>query len=115
MRDVRIQRKHFRRAKARRKRYDASGRPPRFAVILHGDWINSCAYMVRLLQRIFFYSHSKAWSLVLLARCIGRCSVWKGSYEIAEMKAYQLRASGPDPRRIAAGARRLEVTIEPSR
>ena len=115
MRDAHALTRRLRKTLSRRKlRYD-SGRPPRYAVVLHGDWINSSQYIARMLQRTFFYSPTRSCYLALLARCVGRCTVWKGPFEIAEMKAYQLRAYGPDPRRITAGARPLDVTLEPLR
>lgn len=113
MRDARTLSRRLRRTLSRRSQRRDSGRPPRYAVVLHGDWINSSQYIARMLQRTFFYSSTKALYLAFLARCVGRCAVWKGPFEIAEMKAYQLRAYGPDPRRITAGARPLDVTLEP--
>jgi ATP-dependent Clp protease adaptor protein ClpS len=115
MSDARILKGRLRSTRTRNRRYNEFGRPPRYAVVLHGDWINSSHYIARMLQKVFFYSHTKSCYLALLARCLGRCTVWKGPFEIAEMKAYQLRACGPDPRRTAAGAQSLEVTIEPLR
>ncbi len=113
MRDAHTLTRRLRRTlTGRRLRYEP-GRPPRYAVVLHGDWINSSQYIARMLQRTFFYSQTRASYLALLARCVGRCTVWKGPFEIAEMKAYQLRSYGPDPRRITAGARPLDVTLEP--
>jgi ATP-dependent Clp protease adapter protein ClpS len=113
MRDAHTLTRRLRRTlTGRRLRYEP-GRPPRYAVVLHGDWINSSQYIARMLQRTFFYSPTRASYLALLARCVGRCTVWKGPFEIAEMKAYQLRSYGPDPRRITAGARPLDVTLEP--
>lgn len=115
MRDARTLTRRIRRTLSRRTLRHDSGRPPRYAVVLHGDWINRSQYIARMLQRTFFYSPTKSSYLAFLARCIGRCTVWKGPFEIAEMKAYQLRAYGPDPRRITAGARPLDVTLEPLR
>ena len=113
MRDARILTRRLRKTLSGRRLRHESGRPPRYAVVLHGDWINSSQYIARMLQRTFFYGPTKSSYLAFVARCIGRCTVWKGPFEIAEMKAYQLRAYGPDPRRITAGARPLDVTLEP--
>ncbi|MBM4254847.1 MAG: ATP-dependent Clp protease adaptor ClpS [Deltaproteobacteria bacterium] len=113
MRDARTLKRSLRKTFSRGNLRHESGRPPHYAVVLHGDWINSSQYIARMLQKTFFYSHTKANYLALLARFVGRCTVWKGPFEIAEMKAYQLRAYGPDPRRITAGARPLDVTLEP--
>jgi ATP-dependent Clp protease adaptor protein ClpS len=88
-------------------------RPPLYAVLLHDDPLNGFDYVVKVLRKVFFYSWAKAFWLTLKAHCTGRSVVWKGTFEIAEVKAQQLQACGPDPARVSAGARPLDVTIEP--
>jgi ATP-dependent Clp protease adapter protein ClpS len=79
---------------------------------LHYDPINGFGYVVRMLMKVFFYSRTKARWLTLKAHYAGRSRVWTGTFEIAETKAHELRACGPDPERIAAGAQPLNVTVE---
>ena len=86
--------------------------PPRYAVVLHNDPINSFGYVVRMLMKVFFYRRAKAYWLTLKAHCVGRSRVWTGTFEIAETKAYELRACGPDPDRVADGAQPLTVSVE---
>jgi ATP-dependent Clp protease adaptor protein ClpS len=43
----------------------------------------------------------------------GRSTVWIGPLEVAELKADQIRACGPDPEQVYRGAQPLQVTVEP--
>ncbi len=86
--------------------------PPRYAVVLHKDPINGFGYVVRTLMKVFFYSRKKAYWLTLKAHYAGRSRIWTGVFEIAETKAHELRACGPDPERIVDGAQPLTVSVE---
>ena len=113
--DSRALKRRLRKTITRQKLRSERQRPPLFAVVLHNDAINRFDYVVRVLQRVFFFGRTKAWLITFIARCVGRSVVWKGTFEIAETKAHLLKSHGPDPERIAAGARPLWVTVEPLR
>jgi ATP-dependent Clp protease adaptor protein ClpS len=86
---------------------------PPYAVILHNDPINGFDFVVGVLMKVFRYGGGKAFWMTLKAHTAGRCVVWSGSLEVAELKVEQLRAAGPDPRKVAEGAKPLKVTAEP--
>ncbi len=88
-------------------------RLPPYAVILHNDQVNGFGFVVEVLQKVFGYGKPKALQLTLTAHLRGRSTVWTGSLEVAELKAEQIQACGPDPERMKAGAHPLEVSIEP--
>ena len=86
---------------------------PRYAVILHNDDINTMQWVITVLQKVFGYTMEKALLLMFDAHLTGKSRVWVGPFEIAEHYADRIVSYGPDPRRIADGARPLRVTLEP--
>ena len=88
-------------------------RLPPYAVILHNDQVNGFGYVVGVLQKVFGYGKPKALQLTLTAHFRGRSTVWTGSLEVAELKAEQIQACGPDPEQKKAGPHPLGVSIEP--
>ena len=70
---------------------------PPHAVILHNDPINGFGYVVETLIKVFRYGGGRAFWLTLKAHTAGRTIVWTGCLEVAELKAEQIRACGPDP------------------
>jgi ATP-dependent Clp protease adaptor protein ClpS len=88
-------------------------RQPPYAVILHNDDINGMDFVVNALRKVFHYSLVHAIGLMMKAHLSGKCIVWTGSLEVAELKADQLRSCGPDPSMKQHGACTLSVTIEP--
>ncbi len=88
-------------------------RQPPYAVILHNDQANGFGFVVGVLQKVFGYGKPKALQLTLTAHLRGRSTVWTGCLEVAELKAEQIQACGPDPAQIKAGAQPLGVSIEP--
>ncbi|MCS6865028.1 MAG: ATP-dependent Clp protease adaptor ClpS [Gemmataceae bacterium] len=87
-------------------------RQPPYAVILHNDDTNTMDFVVVVLRKVFGYAVEKCIQLMLEAHTRGRAVVWIGPLEVAELKADQIRACGPDP---AAGraSHPLGVTVEP--
>jgi ATP-dependent Clp protease adaptor protein ClpS len=85
---------------------------PPHAVILHNDPINGFGFVVDTLMKVFRYNGGKAFWLTLKAHTAGRTIVWAGNLEVAELKAEQVRACGPDPAKIAEGATPLRVTTQ---
>ena len=88
-------------------------RQPPYAVVLHNDPINGFDFVIGVLMKVFRYTGGKAFWLTLKAHTAGRSVVWSGSLEVAELKVEQLRAAGPDPRKVDEGAKPLKVTAEP--
>lgn len=88
-------------------------RQPPYAVVLHNDDYNGMDFVVGALRKVFRYSLVQAVKLMMKAHVSGRCIVWTGPLEVAELKADQLRSCGPDPHMKQHGATSLAVTIEP--
>ena len=86
---------------------------PPYAVILHNDSVNGFDWVVGVMRSVIRCGPTRAFWLVLKAHVGGRGRVWSGSLEVAEFKAEQIRAAGPDPRKIEAGAKPLRISIEP--
>ena len=84
---------------------------PPYAVILHDDDFNDMAFVAGVLQKVFGYALVKCVTLMLEAHKTGRSVVWVGPLEVAELKADQIHACGPDPHN--AKAKPLRVTVEP--
>jgi len=85
---------------------------PPYAVVLHNDPINRFEWVIGVLRTVLRCGGSRAFWLVLKTHVSGRGTVWSGSLEVAEFKAEQIRAFGPDPAKAAAGAKPLFVTVE---
>ena len=92
---------------------DKPKRQPPHAVVLHNDPVNGFDYVVGVLRKVLHYNGGRAFWLTLRAHTSGRSVVWSGTLELAELKAEQIRACGPDPNKAADGALPLTVTIEP--
>jgi ATP-dependent Clp protease adaptor protein ClpS len=88
-------------------------RQPPYAVILHNDNLNGFDFVVGVLCKVFRYEVVKSYKLTMDAHTSGRSIVWSGMREVAELRADQIRACGPDPVAKANGALALRVTIEP--
>lgn len=86
---------------------------PPHAVILHNDDINGAEYVVGVLRKVFHYGLIKSVQLTFQAHFTGKAAVWSGSLEVAELKADQIRSSGPDPAKRSKGALPLKVSVEP--
>jgi ATP-dependent Clp protease adaptor protein ClpS len=80
---------------------------------LHNDDANGFDFVIGVLCKVFHYSSIKSFRLTLKAHVSGRCIVWSGALEVAELKADQIRACGPDPESRSRGGLPLRVTVEP--
>ncbi len=89
-------------------------RQPPHAVILHNDDVNTMDFVIAVLRVVFGYTVEKCFELMIEAHEKGRCVVWVGPLEVAELKADQIKSCGPDPTRKDAGAHTLGVTVEPA-
>lgn len=88
-------------------------RQPPYAVVLHNDDLNGMPFVAGVLRAVFGYAVEKCVALMLEAHETGRAVVWVGAMEVAELKADQIHAYGPDPAAAPRGARPLGVTVEP--
>ena len=79
-------------------------RQPRYAVVLHNDDVNTAEFVIVVLHKIFFYPPTQCIELMLEAHETGRSVVWVGPLEVAELKADQIHACGPDPTKRHEGA-----------
>ncbi|HEY0008308.1 MAG TPA: ATP-dependent Clp protease adaptor ClpS [Tepidisphaeraceae bacterium] len=86
---------------------------PPYAVVLHNDRVNRFEWVVGVLIKVLRVTSKRAVWLTLKTHVGGRSIVWTGSFEVAELKAEQLIAAGPDPTKIASGAKPLKVSLEP--
>lgn len=89
-------------------------RQPPYAVVLHNDDHNSMGFVVMVLQKVFGYTVPKCYELMLEAHEKGRCVVWVGALEVAELKADQIHSCGADPMMKMHGAQPLGVSVEPA-
>jgi ATP-dependent Clp protease adaptor protein ClpS len=89
-------------------------RQPPYAVILHNDDLNGMDFVIQVLRKVFGYTVEKCVELMLQAHHQGRCVVWVGTLEVAELKADQIHSCGPDPDAKTKGAQPLGVTVEPA-
>ena len=89
-------------------------RQPPYAVILHNDDLNGMDFVVMVLRKVFGYTVEKCVELMLEAHEKGRCAVWIGALELAELKADQIHSCGADPATKAGGAQPLGVSVEPA-
>ena len=94
-----------------RRKAEPKKQPP-YAVVLHNDPINRFEWVIGVLRKVLRCGGSRAFWLVLKTHVSGRGTVWSGSLEVAEFKAEQIRAFGPDPAKATAGAKPLFVTVE---
>ena len=87
-------------------------RQPPYAVVLHNDDHNTFPFVIGVLRKVFRYGFTKAYWLTLKVHFRGRGVIWSGTLELAELKAEQVRACGPDPL-TRPRSQPLTVTVEP--
>ncbi|MEM8494115.1 MAG: ATP-dependent Clp protease adaptor ClpS [Planctomycetota bacterium] len=90
--------------------------PPRHAVILHNDPHNSFGFVIDTLVKILAIDTSRAKFFAETAHRTGKCAVWTGLKEHAEMKAALITGEGPDPFAVMSlgdDAKPLKATVEP--
>ncbi len=89
---------------------------PPHVVFLHNDPFNSEIFVVVVLRKVLELDRSRATRLMGVAHRRGRCAVWSGHKELAELKAMQIEAVGPDPLAVVMGepCQPLKVTVEPA-
>ncbi len=88
-------------------------RPPRYAVILHNDDDIDFSFVIATLVKVLKVSATAAMRFALVAHKTGRCAVWTGLKEHAELKAQQIKGAGIDPTATCEHPRPIKATIEP--
>ena len=89
---------------------------PPHVVVLHNDPHNGVHFVVSVLRKVLGLSLVRAARMTAVAHRRGRCVVWSGHKELAELKASQIQAAGPDPVAMASGRKcgPLKATVEPA-
>ncbi|MEM7576511.1 MAG: ATP-dependent Clp protease adaptor ClpS [Planctomycetota bacterium] len=90
--------------------------PPRHAVILHNDPYSAVNFVIATLVKVLKIDATRATYFTETAHRTGKCAVWTGAKEHAEMKSALITAEGPDPSAkmlLGSVAQPLKTTIEP--
>ena len=84
--------------------------------MLHNDPHNSMPFVVGVLRKVLKLQRVQAIRFMVVAHRRGRCAVWSGHKELAEMKAAQITAAGPDPLALMVNDKSppLLATVEPA-
>jgi len=85
---------------------------PPYKVILMNDDDHTVAYVVAMMKKIFGYPDEKGVKIAKETHEKGRCIVWTGTKELAELKQEQIHAFGPDAT-IARCKGSMTCVIEP--
>lgn len=72
-------------------------RQPPYNVVLMNDDDHTVDYVVLMMQQLFGYPIEKGLKVAEEVHFQGRCIVWTGSLEVAELKQEQIHAFGADP------------------
>jgi ATP-dependent Clp protease adaptor protein ClpS len=88
-------------------------RQPPYNVILMNDNDHTVDYVVTLCQKIFGYPVEKGLKIAKEVHEKGRCILWTGSLELAELKQEQIHAIGPDPQ-IKRCKGSMSAVLEPA-
>jgi len=95
-----------------RPREDAR-RPPAYHVILENDDHHSFDFVIAVLRKVFGVTEQRALEFALEAHKTGRCIVWTGSKEVAELKVEQIHSCS-EIRADGAKLGPLGACIEPA-
>jgi ATP-dependent Clp protease adaptor protein ClpS len=85
---------------------------PRYNVILWDDNDHTYSYVIKMMRKLFFVSHSKAYQLARLVDTSGRCICLTTTREHAELKRDQIHSYGRD-HMITQSAGSMSASIEP--
>lgn len=86
---------------------------PPYNVILMNDNDHTVVYVVNMLKKIFGYPDEKGTKMAKEVDKEGRCIVWTGTKELAELKQEQIHSYGPD-KMIARCKGSMTAVLEPS-
>lgn len=85
---------------------------PRYNVILWDDNDHTYSYVIQMMRKLFFISHSKAYQMARTVDTAGRCICLTTTREHAELKRDQIHGFGRDIM-IAQSAGSMSASIEP--
>lgn len=88
-------------------------RQPPYNVILMNDNDHTVDYVVTLCQKIFGHPVEKGLKIAKEVHEKGRCILWTGTFELAELKQEQIHAIGPDPQ-IPRCKGSMSAVLEPA-
>ena len=83
--------------KTKEKEETKAKRQPPYHVILMNDDDHTVQYVVNMMQRIFGHPVERGYKIAEEVHFKGRCIVWTGALEVAELKQEQIHAFGVDP------------------
>lgn len=86
---------------------------PPHNVILLDDNAHTYEYVIEMLGKIFKYNSQKAFSMAKEVDSSGRCIVFTGSLEVAELRQMQIHGYGADPRMPGCSGS-MTAVIEPA-
>ena len=86
---------------------------PPYNVILMNDDDHSVEYVIAMMQKIFGYPVEKGLKIAEKVHFEGRCIVWTGSMEVAELKQELIHAFGPD-KIVAKCKGSMTAVLEPA-
>lgn len=81
-------------------------------LVLFNDDVNGFGYVVGVLARVLGCGRARAFWLTLKGHALGHGTLATGAPGDMNGKADQIRAMGPDPQKVSAGARPLVVAVE---
>jgi ATP-dependent Clp protease adaptor protein ClpS len=99
--------------KKKEKEEQKTKRLPPYNVVLVNDDDHSVEYVVVMMQQLFGHPIEKGLKIAEEVHFQGRCIVWTGSLEVAELKQEQIHAFGPD-KDIARCKGSMTAVVEPA-
>jgi ATP-dependent Clp protease adaptor protein ClpS len=89
-------------------------RMPLYNVVLLDDDYHTFDYVIAMLQQLFGYPREKGYQMALEVHTTGRCIVFTGPLEHAELKRDQIHAFGPDPLSSKECVGSMTAVLEPA-
>ena len=86
---------------------------PPYTVIIINDDHHTFDYVVEVMQKVFKLDRQTAGRYTLRVHNEGRCAVWTGTKELAELKVEQVKNFGDDPYASVTPKYSLGCTMEP--
>jgi ATP-dependent Clp protease adaptor protein ClpS len=89
-------------------------RMPMYNVVLLDDDHHTFDYVIAMLQQLFGYPREKGYQMALEVHTSGRCIVFTGTKEYAELKRDQIHAFGADPLSSKECQGSMTAVLEPA-
>jgi ATP-dependent Clp protease adaptor protein ClpS len=101
-------------ARGKTKPEEKTRRLPPYNVVLLDDDHHTFYYVIHMLQVLFGYPPEKGFQMAMEVHTTGRCIVWTGAKEHAELHQEKIHAFGPDPLSTKECAGSMTAIIEPA-